>query len=367
MLIPPERAGSIALRYDGLGRLRQLTGAGTQRFAYDGLEMIAEYNGADALQRRYVFGPGIDEPLVWYEGSGTSDRRFLHADERGSIVAVSNSSGAMLNINKYDEYGTPGSANAGRFQYTGQAWLSEIGVQYSKARMYDPALGRFLQPDPIGYAGGLNLYAYVLNDPINFIDPLGLCDENNQPSYPGQDCSPIVVTKKLNKPSPGDVNPFFLVLNWRTINFLAGWLGGSSHDYLRHFRITKRNTQCTTEEARAAMLDAAVPGRSGDNVSGQTYDVSWLGSSFFTGPDTIRFRTIGTNGFINETLSNHYFRYGSVVGMLTGDPQSGFILSVRGSGSNINGRGWLNQMFGPEVFRSAARQMNQELLTTCGG
>jgi hypothetical protein len=47
------------------------------------------------VARRYVFGPGADEPLVWYEGSGTSDRRFLHADERGSIVAVSNGAGTV--------------------------------------------------------------------------------------------------------------------------------------------------------------------------------------------------------------------------------------------------------------------------------
>ena len=182
--------GSIELRYDGLGRLRQLTGAGTQRFAYDGLDMIAEYNGADALQRRFVFGPGIDEPLVWYEGSGTTDRRFLHADERGSIVAVSNSSGAMLNINKYDEFGTPGASNSGRFQYTGQAWLSEIGVQYSKARIYAPHLGRFLQTDPIEYAGGVNLYAYVGNDPVNLTDPLGLDGE-------AEDDPIIVIARKL--------------------------------------------------------------------------------------------------------------------------------------------------------------------------
>jgi RHS repeat-associated protein len=96
----------------------------------------------------------------------------------GSVVALSNVNGNVAEWYSYDVFGEPNRTSSinNPYFFTGRQYDSETGNYYYRARYYKPSIGRFLQTDPVGYAAGLNWYTYCSNNPINWVDTYGLCD-----------------------------------------------------------------------------------------------------------------------------------------------------------------------------------------------
>jgi RHS repeat-associated protein len=176
---------TVLFAYDAFGRrVAKTVGGKTTKYVYDGGHVLAEITPSGET-RQYLYGPEIDEILrVRRANSGT--QHFFHADALGSVRAITSAAGGVVEQYDYDAWGgvsmadgagTPltQSAVGNSFLFTGRTFDAETGLYHYRARAYDPKTGRFLQLDPVGqFVGGENLYAYVDNSPVNWIDPEGL-------------------------------------------------------------------------------------------------------------------------------------------------------------------------------------------------
>jgi RHS repeat-associated protein len=168
--------GTVTFRYDPFGRRIQKSGPlGTTNYLYDGANLLEEVDQSGNVLARYTQSGLLDEPLSELRGTSTS---YYQDDGLDSITSLSNSASALANSYTYDSYGKL-TASSGTvtnpFQYTAREFDSETGLNYNRARYYNPTYGRFISEDPLGFGGGSpNVYAYVGNNPINLLDPLGL-------------------------------------------------------------------------------------------------------------------------------------------------------------------------------------------------
>jgi RHS repeat-associated protein len=171
----PGSGGTVSFKYDPFGRrIYKSSSSGSSVYAYDGDNLIEETNSSGAATARYSQGLNIDEPLATLRSGAAS---FYHADGLGSITSLTNTSGALAQTYTFDSFGKQ-TASSGSlvnpFQYTGRESDPETGLYYYRARYYDPAAGHFTGEDPAGFIAGINFYAYVKNDPLDFVDPYGL-------------------------------------------------------------------------------------------------------------------------------------------------------------------------------------------------
>jgi RHS repeat-associated protein len=150
---------------------------GTQYwYGYDGQNTYADFNSSGSLTMRYLTGKDLDALYARFDGTNTG---WYLTDLIGSVRQLVNTSGTVVDQLSYDSYGNilseTSSTNGDRFKYTSREWDSEIGLQFNRARYYDPRAGRWISQDPISFdSRDPDLYRYVKNAPTVFQDAVGL-------------------------------------------------------------------------------------------------------------------------------------------------------------------------------------------------
>jgi RHS repeat-associated protein len=358
-LVSASGTKQATLGWDPLGRLETVASptTGSTRFLYDGNDLVAEYDASGNMLRRYVHGGGTDEPLVWYEGATLANRRWLQTDRVGSVISVTDGTGNALSVNAYSAWGIPATNNAGRFQYTGQAYLAELGMYHYKARIYSPTMGRFLQTDPIAIEGGVNLYDYVSGDPVNATDPTGLCS-NADGSEPGEakNCGAeeIVVTatrifKDASAILSSGISGIIDVGN-NLENILRESLK-KNHDYRTRNKVCSR--KMTDNEMRDLLSRYGAPTataglvhrRSGENIvtAGRVIPGGVVRTTFSTDGLSVTNVTTPVHAFVG-VIERSISRSGGETFISThgyGDAGNGLFADLRDS---------TNALFGPGIF-----------------
>ncbi|MEW6584309.1 MAG: RHS repeat-associated core domain-containing protein [Nitrospirota bacterium] len=174
-LVSVDRNGKhIDYHYNYQGRLVAKTiGGQVIRYVWDGFDPIAEMDSDGTVTKRYIYGATIDE-IVLVIANGT--KYLPQQDGLGSVVGVTNDSGTIVMTVAYDVYGNIRSGALGPVpqRFAGMRWDEDAGLYYVRARWYDSLTGRFLSCDPVSLMDGRSIYDYAENNPLNFIDPLGL-------------------------------------------------------------------------------------------------------------------------------------------------------------------------------------------------
>jgi RHS repeat-associated protein len=189
------QGSTTAYKYDAFGRrYMKISGGATTYYMHDFRgNVVEEYDNSTPrnLLRENVFDPAFTAPVavVNYTGMPTSITvSFNHFDRQGSVMAVSaatiasptsgphwSGNGLLQSLYQYDPNGDSPPLVGTSFGYSGYRYDPETGLYHTQARYYDARRGQLLSPDPLGQGPGVNVYAYIGNDPLNNVDPSGLC------------------------------------------------------------------------------------------------------------------------------------------------------------------------------------------------